>query len=603
MGYVVKIPKLGLEMDSGTVTAWFVEEGEAVEAGDVIAEIESEKTTGKVEARENGVLRRRLLEEGESAEPGAPMGIVAEADADISDLEASLEGEVPDAEAATEAAAGVEAPTPDAEATTEAAASSEDVKASPRARKRADELGVDLASVDGTGPQGSITEEDVEAAAETEGETIEDVKASPRARKRADELGVDLASVDGTGPKGSITEADVEAAAEDRIEGIEERPLDGMRRTIASRLGQSYREAVHVTEHRVADAEALRAAAKAAAAVHDESVTVTDVLLAAISAALEDHPAFNATFEEDVHRLHGEHNLCVAVDVEDGLLAPVIRGVDDLEIDELARKRATMTDRALSGQYTMDDLRGGTFTISNLGLLGVESFDPVINPPQVAILGVNALDERPVARNGEVVVRRTLPLSLSFDHRLVDGADAARFLETLVGHLEEPWPLLEGVTPADVPSDVHWRDDGAAAAVAELPERDVTAHVRPDLSGSVAAGSAEWPFDVTPEWGGGRAPTPVDYFLGALSACLAASIGIQADMRDVDFSGIDVGVVGAPADGNESVEAITIDVRLDVEDDVDDDALERIVAGGERTCHVAELLREDLEMNLAWSRT
>ena len=488
MGYVVEIPKLGPEMESGTVTTWLVEEGEPVEADGVIAEIESEGTTGEVQARENGVLRRRLLEEGESAEPGAAMGIVAGADADVSDLEASLEGE-----------------------------------------------GTDAAVV---------AEEDVE-----------------------------------------------------------ERPLDGMRRTIASRLGQSYREAVHVTEQRTADAEALRAAAKAAAAVHDESITVTDVLLAAISAALEAHPAFNATFEDDVHRLHDEHNLCVAVDVEDGLIAPVIRGVGDLEIDDLARERATMTERALSGEYTMDDLTGGTFTVSNLGLLGVESFDPVINPPQIAILGVNALDERPVARNGEVVVRRTLPLSLSFDHRLVDGADAARFLETLVGHLEEPWPLLEGVTPADVPSDVRWRDGGAAETVTELPERDVTAHVRPDLSGSVAAGSTEWPFDVTPEWGGGRAPTPVDYFLGALSACLADSIAIQADVRDVAFDGIDVRVVGAPADGNESVEEITVDVRLDVDADVDDDALERIVAGGERTCHVAELLREDLEVDIDWSRT
>ncbi|WP_254768165.1 2-oxo acid dehydrogenase subunit E2 [Salinilacihabitans rarus] len=599
MGYVVKVPKLGLEMDSGTVTAWFADEGDEVDGGEVIAEIESEKTSAEVEAREGGVLRRRYMEAGDSGPPGAPMGIVAGPDEDLSELEATVdEGAVADDDAGADDAAAE--PAAGGEEGTEPTAAG-DVKASPRARKRADELDVDLATVTGSGPGGAITEADVEAAGD---DGAEAVKASPRARKRAEELGVDLAAVSGTGPQGSVTAEDVEAAAESTTtpatgDGVEERPLDGMRRTIASRLGKSYREAVHVTEHREADAEALRAAAKAAAAVHEESVTVTDVLLTAVSATLDDHRAFNATFEDDVHRLHEEHNLCVAVDVDDGLIAPVIRGADRLGVADLARKRAAVTERALSGEYTMDDLSGGTFTVSNLGLLGVEAFDPVINPPQVAILGVDALAERPVASDGEVVVRRTLPLDLSFDHRIVDGADAARFLETLVGHIEEPWPLLEGVSPADVPSDVDWR--GAAGAI-ELPERDVTASVAPDLSGTVAAGSEEWPFDVTADLGGGRAPTPVDYFLGALSACLADSIGIQADMRDVAFDGIDVRVVGSPRDGNESVEGIEIDVEIDADPDVDDATLERIVAGGERSCHVAELLREDLDVDLAWHR-
>ncbi|WIV68084.1 2-oxo acid dehydrogenase subunit E2 [Natrialbaceae archaeon AArc-T1-2] len=395
------------------------------------------------------------------------------------------------------------------------------------------------------------------------------------------------------------TEAEEDEENDDTPEGIlEERPLDGMRRTISDRLGRSYREAVHVTERRIADAEELRAAATAAAFVHEESVTVTDVLLAALSATFEEHPSFNATFEGGVHRLHESHHIAVAVDVEDGLLTPVVRDVDERSIGDLACERARMTDRARSGEYTMTDLTGATFTVTNLGPLGVESFDPVINPPQVAILGVDALRERPVARDGELTVRRTLPVDLSFDHRVVDGADAARFLETLVGHLEEPWPLLPDVTAADVPADVDWRGDGAGAV--ELPERDVTASLEPDLSGAVDAGSERWPFDVTEDFGGGSAPTPVDYFLGALSACLASSIGIQADIRDVDLATLEVRAVGSPADDSESVESIALDVTIDA--DADDDVLERIVEAGERTCHVAELLRADLETDLGWSR-
>ncbi|MFC6615419.1 2-oxo acid dehydrogenase subunit E2 [Halopenitus salinus] len=647
MGYVVKVPKLGLEMDAGTVVEWFLEEGDSVEAEEPIAEIESEKTTAEIDAREDGVLRRIVLAEGESAPPGAPMAVVAAADADIADLLAEAgASEGDDAEGAeasgTEAAetgGSVGEAEPEAgDDRGQATAGSGGGKISPRARKRADELDIDPATVSGSGPGGAVTEEDVERAAEggTEAGTTdadaetgageEPEKVSPRARKRADELGVDLSTVTGTGPGGAVTAEDVEAAAErageeepsDVAAGgqdeegrtvVEERPLDGMRRTISSRLGESYRNAVHVTEHRTADAGSLRRAAKAATAVHGTDVSVTDVLVSALSAALEEHPAFNATFEEEVHRLYADRNVALAVDVDDGLITPVIGNVEERSIAELADERRRMTDRALSGEFTMDDLSGGTFTVSNLGLLGVESFDPIINPPQVAILGVNALSERAVARDGEVVVREVLPLDLSFDHRVVDGADAARFLATLVERLENPWPLLDGVSPSDAPAAVaanEGNDDPAADAVNEgdgvraLPERNATASLDPDLSGTVTAGGYEWPFDVTPEFGGGRHPTPIDYFTGALSACLSASIGVQADMREIAFEGIEVSAESEPAEG--SVESIDLEVALSGVDDADDDALDRIVTGGERTCHVAELLREDLEVTVSWRR-
>ncbi|WP_136592126.1 2-oxo acid dehydrogenase subunit E2 [Salinigranum halophilum] len=526
MGYVVKMPKLGMDMDQGTIVEWLVDEGDEVESGQVVAEIESEKTTGEIKVREDGVLHRVLLDVGDSVEPGGDVAIVGGPDEDVSGL---LEGESaaePDAEADTEgeAAESGDGPSPQAASfdgpsatSTGGSQSAESVKATPRAKKRAEELDVDLTTVEGTGPQGAVSEEDVEAAAESGGDAGS-VKATPRAKKRAEELGVDLTTVEGTGPQGAVSEEDVEAAAESAtaeagadeepaevsaaegrvfapprvrrlarelgvdlatVEGSgpsgaiteadvraagdgevaegeaaeadaadvgtrdEERPLSGMRRTIANRLGQSDREAVHVTEHRGADAEELLAAADAADDALDPKVTVNDVLLLALSAALDEHPAFNATFEEEVHRLHRAQDICVAIDIDEGLIAPVVRNVGELSLAELAQKRRAVTEKSLSGDYTMEDLSGGTFTVSNLGVLGVESFDPVINPPQVAILGVNTIkDEVVPIGDDEVGVRKRISFDLSFDHRIVDGADAARFLGSLVEHVENPWPLV-----------------------------------------------------------------------------------------------------------------------------------------------------------------
>jgi pyruvate dehydrogenase E2 component (dihydrolipoamide acetyltransferase) len=201
-----------------------------------------------------------------------------------------------------------------------------------------------------------------------------------------------------------------------------------MRKTIANRLQESYRNAVHVTVSREVDAEALLDAADAAGT----DVSLLDVLLCALSDALDAHPAFNATFEDGTHRLYEEHNVGVAVAVDDGLVAPVVAAVGNRTLDGIAAERRRLTEAVQAGDYAMADLRGGTITVSNLGPLGVDGFTPIINPPQVAILGVNRVQER--ARpdgEGGVTFRRTLPLDLSFDHRVVDGADAARFLGTL----------------------------------------------------------------------------------------------------------------------------------------------------------------------------
>ncbi|RKD97573.1 2-oxo acid dehydrogenase subunit E2 [Halopiger aswanensis] len=645
MGYIVRMPKLGLEMESGELLEWHVDEGASVSEGDLVAEVESEKSIGEVDAREDGVLRRTYLSAGESVPPGTPIGIVAPSEADIGDLEAEakadLEGDAAEADAAeadagggaepeaTANGAGAGASTGHATGGRSGTEAGNEIKASPRARERAEELGVDLATVDGTGYQGSITENDVERAAETaDGETAggatsaADVDASPRARRRAEELGVDLATVEGTGYQGAVTEADVEAAAAAADEAgggasrtlAEERPFDGMRRTIASRLGESYREAVHVTVHREADAEALLSAAAAADDSLETDVSVQDVLLRAVSATLEEHPAFNATFEDDVHELWEEHNVGIAVDVEQGLIAPVLSDVGSKSLAEIADDRRTLVERATGGDYTMDDLRGGTFTVTNLGVLGVESFDPIINPPQVAILGVDAIEEQPVRAGGssddgdapDLEWRRYLPFDLSFDHRVVDGADAARFLETLVEHVEDPWPLLPdevrdaadrgaatrtGAGTASDPTD--------APADTEMPGRTVTATNPDELRGRIEAGSFEWSYDEPAAEGGTETgPTPVDVFLGGLASCLSLSTRFQAEKRDVSVGEISVTTDATPETG--SVERI--EATIHIASDADDDTVERIVTLAERGCHVSQLLREDLELDLSWDR-
>ena len=211
----------------------------------------------------------------------------------------------------------------------------------------------------------------------------------------------------------------------------EERRPSPMRRTIADRLGESYREAVHVTVSREVDAEALTAAADAA------GVSLVDVLVCALSDALDAHPAFNATFEDGSHRLYEEYNVGIAVAIEDGLVAPVVADVGTRDLDGVAAERERLTEAVKSGDYAMADLRGGTFTVSNLGPLGVDGFTPIINPPEVAILGVNRVRERARPDGDGVAFRETLPLDLSFDHRIVDGADAARFLGTLAELIED----------------------------------------------------------------------------------------------------------------------------------------------------------------------
>ncbi|WP_276258909.1 2-oxo acid dehydrogenase subunit E2 [Haloglomus litoreum] len=579
MSYIVRMPKLGMEMESGVLLDWHVAEGDAVTEDEVIAEIESEKTRAEVPAREDGVLDRTYLEPGDEVPPGTPMGIVATDGADVADLAAEATAELDDlpdrdADASAAAPAATADAGPDGGATADADADGDDpdtddtageTKVTPRGRKVAEELGVDPATVEGTGFEGAVGADDIRRAAE--------------AREAAD----DTPAGDQDAPSGG---GDGTGRTDDAGRTVrEERPFDGMRRTIAERLGRSAREAVHVTVHRELDAEAAMAAVDAARAEVDGETTLTDLLLVAVSRTLDDHPEFNATVEDETLRLYEEHNLGVAVDVEGGLVTPVLDAVNERSLGEVVATRRDLVGDVVAGDYDADDLSGGTFTLSNLGPFGADSFTPVIDPPQVAILGVDRVRERavpdPDGEGDAVTVRRQLGLDLSFDHRAVDGADAARFLDTLATRLESPATLLpEGVTPAGGPA---------------MPDREVSAHTSGGMHGEVRAGGFAWQVDEPVEaGGGGTAPTPVDRFLGSLAACLALSVEYQADIRDVALESVDVDVSGTPKKGK--LESIVIRVAVDA--DADADTLDRIVDLAERGCFVADLLREDLDVSV-----
>ncbi|WP_124179634.1 2-oxo acid dehydrogenase subunit E2 [Natrarchaeobius halalkaliphilus] len=603
MGYIVRMPQMGMEMDRGEVVSWEYDEGETVEADEVIVVVESEKATNDVNARENGTIRRIIVEETEKVEPGTPIGILAAPDEDLSQFEDHIDASLVDGSDGGGAdtggnASGVEdggnsaSSSPASTTRSQSRPKSADVRASPGARQVAGENDVDLTTVEGSGPGGAITEGDVEThlenASETQSESRsggsasdEPVRASPGARQLATEKGISLAAVDGTGPGGAITEGDVEAHLE-RDSGTaadvtrtvrETRELSTVQQTISDRLSESDRQAVHVTLNRSFSAETLRAV-KTAAEQQDTDVSLTDLLLRSVGAQLETQPEFNALFEDGQHNLIEEVNVGVAVDVESGLLTPVVPTVSNKSVEAVADARRTLTRRALEGESTMDDLSGGTFTISNLGMFGVDDFDPIINPPEIAILGV-----------GRIRDDGTMTLSLSFDHRVVNGADAARFLDGLVGTLTDSDALVE-FFDADVP---------LTTAEPDLDDREIRIETDGDLAGRfrTAYGSVE--FDEPEAIGGsGSAPSPVDHFLGSLGSCFSLMVRQLAAQNDVTVRSVTSDVVGSPDQG--SLEEI--DITLRVETDANLETVTELATKAERACYVARIVSDDVPIRL-----
>jgi pyruvate dehydrogenase E2 component (dihydrolipoamide acetyltransferase) len=402
----VTLPRLGQGMESGTIVRWLKSEGDQVQKGEPLYELDTDKVTQEVEADVGGVLLKILVNDGE-VPVGTPVAFLGEAGENLPEVEAPAEPEAVSAGAGAEQAQRAperpdESAPPEVEAAAPEAVPSDSgrIKASPLARRIARERGIDLASVSGTGPEGRIVAEDVE---------------------RADVAGT------GRGP--------ARAAAAGEVERVE---LTSLRRTVGRRMTEAWAAPAFQI---VMSADMTRAQQLRARLVErhpDERPTVTDVLTKICAAALMRHRAVNALYAGDAVELYPSANVGIAVATDRGLLVPVIPRCEALTVAEIAAARADLVARARDGKLQAADLEGGTFTISNLGMYGVEQFVAVLNPPQAAILAVGAIEDRPVARDGALVARPMMTLTLTCDHRTIDGATAADFLRTVKEFLEEP---------------------------------------------------------------------------------------------------------------------------------------------------------------------
>ncbi len=388
MAMEVILPRLGQGMETGTIVRWLKSEGEQVEKGEPLFELDTDKVTQEVEAEASGVLLKIAVAAGE-VPVGRTVAFIGSEGEEVPEIAAAEAPEQPEPE-----------PTPEAPSVERARATTNGrIKASPLARRLARERGIDLATLRGTGPEGRIVAEDVER--------VEAGAPAP--------------------PRPSVPAGEVE-----RI------PLTNIRKTIARRLADAWQIPVFQLQASADMTRANALVAKLRERDPDVRVTVTDVLTKVSAQALMRHREVNAEFTEEAILLHPSANVGIAVAAPQGLVVPVIRGAERLSLAEIAAARADVVGRARDNKLRTEDLEAGTFTISNLGMYAVESFTAVLNPPQAAIVAVGATVNRVVPVGGELAVRPMLTLTATFDHRAVDGAPAAAFLQTLKESLEDP---------------------------------------------------------------------------------------------------------------------------------------------------------------------
>ncbi|MHB1974249.1 MAG: dihydrolipoamide acetyltransferase family protein [Acidimicrobiales bacterium] len=443
----ILMPRLSDTMEEGTIARWLKQPGDQITRGDVVAEIETDKATMDLEAYESGVLEQILVPEGSTAAIGEPVAEIGDgsgsagapaaagsvsaratdavpvpAPAPERAADERTAGEPPAGEAAV--IAGAAAPTPAGDPPDIPARTGGSLRTSPLARSLARRAGIDLGSLAGSGPGGRIVRADVESAI---------------AQPGGGQLANGQLANGQLAPSAQPGASQATAGEDDEVV-----PLSTMRRLTAERLTESAK-APHFSLTTVVEADALlrlRAELNASLPEGAGKVTVTDLLVKACAAVLRARPEVNASWATDAIVRHRRVHVGVAVAVPDGLVVPVIRDADRATLGEIARQARDLAERARSRRLSPDELGGGTFTISNLGMLGIDEFTAIINPPQVAILAVGAAGPQPVVRDGEVVVRTTMKLTLSVDHRVLDGAMGAQFLADLRVLLEAPLRIL-----------------------------------------------------------------------------------------------------------------------------------------------------------------
>jgi pyruvate dehydrogenase E2 component (dihydrolipoamide acetyltransferase) len=467
----IYLVKVGMSMTEGMVSEWFIPDGGEVKKGELVYALETEKVNLDVDAEYDGIVRH-IVEVGVMLEPGDVVGYIFEAGEEIPADFAGL-GSAPAAQptappvtepAVPPAAAPTATPVaPAVSAPQNRTPADGRIKSSPAARRLAGERGVDYTTLVGTGPGGRIVEADVMAAqAGTATLTSTAVsgpepKASPLAKRLAAEKGVDLRLIKGTGPGGRIVQADIDGASAGsaatssstpRVQGPaagERIPVRGMRKTIASRMHHSLQESAQLTmdmEVNMDDAVKMRTSLVEEWAPIGVKPTYTDLVIKAVAKALQTHPLMNSQFMGDEIVLLEEINVGMAVALPEGLVVPVVRGVDQLGVKELAMESSRLATAARDGSLGLDDYAGGTFTVTALGMYGVDSFTPIINEPQSGILGVNRIYDGIEWDGDKPIKTKKMNLSLTWDHRTLDGAPAAEFLVEVCNLLAAPYRLL-----------------------------------------------------------------------------------------------------------------------------------------------------------------
>ena len=444
MAHEILMPKLGLTMTEGTVGEWKFKEGDTVKKGDILLSVATDKLTNDVESEVDGVLLKILLPEGESAPCKAVIAYVGEAGEVVPEHPSSAE------KAAAQPPAPASAPPP---APAAARAPGAPILASPAAKKLAKEQHVDLALLTGTGPKGRITLEDVQTylADPKAAEPAAQVKTSPLAAKLAAELDVDVSKID---VPGRVMKADVLAAAGVGADASalpvcdnDKAPIkvNPLRRSIAANMVNSWHTSPRVTFTYAVDVtsmQELRTKLKDVLQEQGIKLTYNHILMKVVAQALTEFPDINASFSDNMLTRHKHVNMGLAVAKGDGLIVPNVKCAERKSLAEIAKEMEALIERTRSGKITMEDMTGGTFTISNLGSYGVRNFSPIINQPELAILGVCDIVDTPVVRNGEIVIRPMMNLCLTADHRVVDGVMACAFMKRVVELLENLYLLL-----------------------------------------------------------------------------------------------------------------------------------------------------------------
>lgn len=436
----IQMPRLSDTMEEGVISTWVKNVGDKVASGDVLVEIETDKAVMEYEAYEDGFLVKQSVSEGETVPIGAVIGVIADSPDAVpedsgnggseAEPEPAKEEQAEKAEEIEEAAEGTEAEATGAKEAEEPASGDGAARprTSPLARRLAKEYGLDINRIQGSGPKGRIVRADIEAARE-KGVSAEEAPHTVEAKEEA---------------KPSAERA-VSAPAFDDGRASEELKVSNVRKVIARRLTESKQTVPHFYLRRTIDAEALKAFR---AQINEQlsstgvKVSFNDLIVKASATALKLHPAVNTSWVDDKLLQHHRVNVGVAVAVDAGLVVPVLHDTDKATLSEISTRTRELAGKARDGKLKPQEMSGGTFSVSNLGMFGVDSFSAVINPPEAAILAVGAMRQEPVVVDGEVVVRNRISLELSVDHRAVDGAVGAAFLKDLAEILEEPMRII-----------------------------------------------------------------------------------------------------------------------------------------------------------------